>query len=206
MKVPPAILLHIPFYGPDEKAPDRCAETKEWLLANTERLAAAGIEVLTIPVRGDFDNYNAFQRVWWEPKTLLHLDHDCVPTFDMVLKLSRCAYGACTQVYRWAQPYGEGHSAIFDRPVFEDDGASGISYLSVDSSRGPVVPEWCDRTGFGLIKLDFQTRIRHPLPAGTPSWVGFDSLYCGNMKMREPLAKWHVHRADGEDPFMRHNH
>ena len=203
MKVPPALLLCLPQFK-DGKPLERSAETLAFLDAHRAELARYGIEVVVHPCHGDWDNYNGWLKVWWEPKTLLHLDHDNVPTVDMLLKLQRCAWPACTQVYRWAKVNGDGDSAIVDTPVYED--VPGEMYVAVDWHRDGPIPQWCDRTGFGLIKLDFQTRIRHPLPPMAVTYVGFDSLYSGMVKLREPCFKWHVHRLEGPDPYMVHNH
>ena len=115
----------------------------------------------------------------------------------MIQRLMRCAYPACTQVYHWAQAAGAGLSTVIETPTYED--VEGTMSMACDSAKD--VPDWCDRTGFGLIKLTYAQRIRHPLPPAAVTFCGFDSMYCGWIKQREPCFKWHVH-----GPILKHNH
>lgn len=191
MRPPPAVLLHCFTDAP------RTRETTAWLRDHTAELETFEVRVDSRLMQGDGDYYNAWASLWYEAVTIINLEHDIVPTVEAIASLARCAYPACTQYYRGRPPSADTPMVFREVPIWEPE--SGQSYMSADSVRDGI-PDFCDRTGFGLVKLDYRTRVRHPLPVENVGWLTLDSVYTGNIKMREPCFKWHVH-----GPEVRHN-
>jgi hypothetical protein len=209
VKVPPTVLLHV--YAevpapPNTEAVDallaRRAETDAFLRDSEHWLRDHGIEVRHRATNGEFDYYNAVLAVWYEPATLIVLEHDHVPTREGLLGLARCAYPACHLVSRFSTAAGAPLSAIVDTPTYEDV----TDTFTLGSHSADEIPAFCDRVGFSPTKFSYEQRIRHPLRAGAVPWVLMDSAYCGDVKNAEPAFQWHVHRGPPESPTVRHNH
>lgn len=199
MRPPPAVLLHCFAVQPGTHDPiPRARETADWIISHLPALKAAGITYAPRPMLGEFDYYNAFLALWLEPVTILNLEHDLVPELETVLGMRYCAYPACSGYYRLGEDRDRVPMVFVERSVW--DPGNNELYMSADSAHGGP-PEWADRVGFGLMKLDFGTRIRHPLPAAPVPWLSLDSTYSSSIKAREPCFKWHVH-----GPEARHNH
>jgi len=155
----------------------RTRETSEWLDQFEPELEKHRIYV----IRRDLTTPTAYQEFlaeyWDKPTFLINLEHDVVPTLNAVIRLLNCPWPACTQAYELG-----GH--VFTGPIHPD----------------LKDPNWCDMTGFGLMKLAPLTRRQHPLPPmGT--WEHLDYRYMYSIRKTEACFKWHTHPE-----IIKHNH
>lgn len=91
-------LLHV--YSPSAAYRDRQRDTWTALNALEPALGARGWEIVHAPLDGDHGYDDALLEAWRAPGDLVLLEHDMVPTLDMLVGMETCEHPLCAQKYR----------------------------------------------------------------------------------------------------------
>ncbi len=91
------LLLHV--YSPEGRDSERQAPTWRALSECEPELLRRGWRIRHVPTAND-SSYETVLRTVWGLDDLVLVEHDMVPTLDMLLHLEACPEAACAQAYR----------------------------------------------------------------------------------------------------------
>lgn len=183
------LLLHC--YSPHERPEDQVAT---WEFVEKVREERPGIKIVDIPCTSEGDYPRAWAENWDFDGTLVNLEHDLVPTLQVLDELIDCPSKLCTQAYKiyplstaldrevFVQRLASKDEVRFDRWVLEGDAHA-------------------DYTGLGLAKLEAE--VRSTIPTSNieryASWKGFDFSLSNLFHVQG--KRWHIHW-----PAIPHHH
>lgn len=111
--------------------------------------------------------YGLYLEAIWGKDDIVILEHDLVPTLEMLNALIACKHPfICGQYY-------------LIHPVSTHLEKSGACQYNYDRNLNPVSmegkPDFCDATGFGFTKIPLRVQLKVPMTLGT--WIALDSRF-----------------------------
>ena len=97
------VILH----GYAAKRSEAQAETDEFFRRHESDLVGMGFTVLHVPLAGNTGRVSAYEqtvRLLWGRDAIIFVEHDIVPTVEMLIDLATCPAPICTQFHRLHLP------------------------------------------------------------------------------------------------------
>jgi len=144
--------------------------------------------------REELDYAAGLAALWPAAAQLFIIEHDIVPSDEVVAELLDCPEPLCTALYQ-LYPASTGLGG----PVWAIWGTvPGLHFFRP----GDVVPDFVPYSGLGMVKISrsFRDYYKSPPLAGVP-WFDLDSRFAIWLGQLSPPMLWHVHRSE-----VRHLH
>lgn len=197
-------ILYLPYTIPHL---DRCEYTFQWYHENKMQLRDM-CQIYTWPCRIPLDYWRGIKELWGYA-TIIIMEHDVIPTLDMIRKLISCEHDICGQEYfMWFTGLKDDNRLLVGKSIFRDfhyDKGTDSTYLLSTATtyekryRYDTTKEYFDFGALGLSKISEGFQHRYKFDIKPTEWSKLDSGI--NHYIMAKGYKWHCHR-----PLCDHSH